>query len=136
MLKPRSLVSAGVLACLTILVFSVLHDYGPASAIRKFHAAIAANDLSDLQQVIDVPVTDDSVSYLANKWIRPLMARGIQPQVARQDRQQNAVRVAVVYKLPDGDQLAIIWIVDRDKRLWRINTRETASLLARGYQRS
>ena len=125
-------VAAVVLAVLTLAVFYVLQDYGPASAIRRFHAALATGDVAALQQVIDSPVkslVDDPQQKFLIGYVKQFVDHGIQPQVARMDRQPGSVRVAVVYTLQNHDRYAIVWIVDKKGPLWKINIKLTAAIL-------
>ena len=121
--KVPSAVAAVVLAVLTLAVFYVLQDYGPASAIRRFHVALAADNAPGVLQVIDSRLDDPNLAYIVEQ-IRPYLTQG-PPQVARIDRQQGRVRVAVVY----GNRFAVIWVVDKSGPLWKINTRLTAAVL-------
>ena len=131
--KKRALpgrLAAGVLAALTLGAFYILQDYGPVSAVRRFHTALARKDLAAIQQVVEEPVKDESVQYLFSE-LAPKLQEGVQPQLARTDRQGDQDDVVVVYNLPEGSALAIVWIVDRRGSLWKINARLTAEALYR-----
>jgi hypothetical protein len=121
-------VAAAVLATLTLTVFYVLQDYGPQSAVRRFYAAVATDNNAALQQVVDVRYDDPDVFYI-KKFVLIFVAKGIQPQLARIDRQGDTVRVAVVYHLPNRETIAIVWIVDKKRHLWTINAALTAKAL-------
>ena len=122
------LVTASILAVLTLGAFYILQEYGPVSAVRRFHMALARGDKASEQQVIDEPVKDESVQYL-EKIVGGLIGQGVQPQLARMDSQGDQDDVAVVYHLPDGGTLAIIWIVERKKSIWKIDAHSTATAL-------
>ena len=126
--KLPSVIAAAVLAVMTLAVFYILQDYGPASAIRRFHAALAKDDKAGELLVVDCPIGDPNLAFIINQ-IRPFVSRGIQPQVARMDRQPGSVRVAVVYTAQNHERYAIIWIVDKKGSLWKIDTKLTAAVL-------
>jgi hypothetical protein len=133
MTKARvpSAVAAGVLAVLTLAVFYVLQDYGPASAIRRFDAALLSNDAAGVQQVIDSPIGDPDLALIVDR-LRPYLTQSSSPEVARIDRQQGRVRIAVVYPLQNKDRFAMIWVVDKKGPLWKINTKLTAAVIRDG----
>ena len=144
--------AAAVLAVITLVAFFILQDYGPVSAVRRFHEALRRSNLpavqqalasgdaaafiqrlgsgnaATIQQVSEEPVGDPSVQYMALH-LSPLILQGIQPQLAKTEREGERDDVVVVYHLPNGEMLAIVWIVDRKGSIWKINAQETAEAL-------
>lgn len=123
------LLAACILAVLTLGAFFILQDYGPDSAVRRFHEALRRGDPAELQQVVDEPISDQTVQYVC-AFVKPLLQEGDQIQLARTDRQGDQDDVVVVYRRPNGQTLAIVWIVDRRASIWKINARLTAEALA------
>ena len=123
---PWAYLSAGILALLTLGVFYVLQDYGPESAIRKFHVAAAAGDAGALQSVTQQPVRTQEVQILAAK-VRRLLGEGYRYQVLRMDRSPTQVRAAVVYTV-GNIELPEIWVVEKDGRSWKIDAFTTEGI--------
>lgn len=124
---PGSL-TAAILAVVTLGAFAILQDYGPVSAVRRFHEAVAKGDAAALQQVVMEPVKDEDVQYLV-QGISNELVNHVQPVLARTDRQGDQDDVVVTYNQPNGQTLAIVWIVDHRNSLWKINADQTATAL-------
>ncbi len=122
-----AIIAAVVLALGTVTVFWVLQDYGPQSAIRRFHLAVAENNSVDMQQVVAQPVTSSDVQELI-RGVVFLTSNGPY-QIARMDRQPREVAAAAVYSLPGGQRQVLIWVVVKDHRLWRVDATRTLDLL-------
>lgn len=133
-LRASGAVAATVLAILTLGMFYVLQDYGPASSIRRFHAALAEKNLGELQAVtIDKIDTPDAVRFL--HFLYPAVKDKIPYTVAREDGTSKQVEAAVVYSLPNGQRSAMIWVVVRDRKIWKVDISKTLTLVesSRGF---
>jgi hypothetical protein len=130
--------AAGVLALLTIAVFYSLQDYGPESAIRRFHAAIVRGDREELQRVTEQKLDSQNVARLAVQ-VQAFMQEGFRYQLLRMQRSPSQVRAAVVYTAPDHQVFPMIWVVEKTGRVWKVDADKTATImrdsLGIGYDR-
>src|SRR4051812_16565072 len=51
----KGILSAGLLAALVLFVFATLQNYGPQSAVRRFHEAVRTGDPVELEDSIVQP---------------------------------------------------------------------------------
>jgi hypothetical protein len=124
---PSAYLAAAALAVVTLFVFGTLQDYGPESAIRRFHHAIATNNLDELQQVTEQPATSSNVRQIVQT--AAIVAQGVPYRIMKMDRSSNEVRAAVVYTLPYGRQAAVVFVVDKEGRSWKIDADKTVTVL-------
>lgn len=115
------------MALITLAVFSTLQDYGPESAIRRFHAAIASDDGPELQQVTEQSIQAPQVRYLAT-WVRLLQQQGYRYQLMRMDRSPTQVRAAVVYTAGNIVR-PMIWVVEKKGHTWKVDAVKTDTIL-------
>lgn len=123
----RAYLAAGAISLLTLYVFARLQDYGPESAIRRFHAAIANQDTQELIRVTAEPIGSNNVRLLVfsvGRWEKA----GWTYQLLRMERTSDQVRAAVVYLDPMGGTHPMIWIVERSGRSWRVNADKTMTV--------
>jgi hypothetical protein len=122
--------SAGVLVFLTLYVFYRLQDYGPESAIRRFHAAIKNRDPVDLQRVTKQPIDSSNTIKLIGM-VQPWLAEGWSYKLLRMDRSPFQVRAAVVYTPPkeEGYERPLIWVVEKSGRAWMVDVDKTVTIL-------
>lgn len=120
--------AASVLATITLGVFYVLQDYGPESAIRRYHQAILKQDRLDLQRV-SVQEIDSENSRLLAREVGGFLAIG-NYQLVRMERTPGEVRAGVVYR-PRGTQdvFPMIWIVEKKGGVWKVNVDKTLTIL-------
>ncbi len=125
--------AAALLALVTLAVFYVLQDYGPESAIRRFHRAAQNGDVRELQRVTAEPVTNPAVGEMYN-WVRRMQRIGGRYRLARVERQPTRVYAALVYEIPNGEQYATVWVVvkPRGSTLWQVAATDTRTILRRG----
>jgi len=110
---------ASLLALITLFVFYVLQNYGPESAVRRFHSiGLSALDDQDPRYPVQYAMLSrgakrelgeittgksvvESTTFLLQAIVRPLeLSRGSY-RIARIDYQEpNQVTVAVLYELP------------------------------------
>ncbi len=129
-LRALSTVPAIALALLTLTVFWVLRDYGPESAIRRFHDAVLSNDAQAVAQVTDDDFNDPSVQRLINNVIF-LGQRGATYRILGMQRETRRVAAEVQYNLPDGKAGRTIWIVVKPRRTWKVEASETGQYFRR-----
>lgn len=120
--------AAAVLALITLGVFAVLQDYGPESAIRRFHAAVMQDDPIELQSVTEQNVRTPAVRELAVQ-VRSFLSTGSY-QLLRMERSPAQVRAAVVYtSRTTHEQFPMIWIVEQRNHVWRVDANKTLTIL-------
>jgi len=118
------IITAGVLAIFTLLVFSRLQEYGPESAIRRFHVDAVARDYVDLQKVTTRSIDTVSAVQLAGI-AKAFLTGGARYQLLRMERTPIQVRAAVVYTDAAGQTFPMIWVVEKIGRSWRVNADQT-----------
>ncbi len=130
--SATNLLAAAVLTVLTLSVFSVLREFGPESAVRKFHRAVLSNNRDELLLTIQQPASQSAFSYLAqNVW--NFAKVGGRYQIRSLQRNTNQVVAEVEYSYPNGQLIAsTLWVVNREKAGWKINVDATAQLWRRG----
>lgn len=122
--------AAAALAVITLSVFYVLQDYGPESAIRRFHHAVQVGDANELARVTEQSLQDPSTSELA-RWVNQMSRLGAHYRLLRVDREPSKVYAALEYVLPNGETYPTVWIVDRTERggTWRVDAQSTVMVL-------
>jgi hypothetical protein len=116
-------VPAILLAAITLAVFWILQDYGPESAIRRFHQAAITGDRDTLQGVSLHRIESPAVQELEND-VRTLLRGGGAYRILRMDRGPRRVSAEVVYGRPGSPVvIPMIWFVDKPEghRSWRVN---------------
>lgn len=120
--------AAATLSLLTLGVFYVLQDYGPESAIRRFHDAVLKRDPVELQRVTDEDVRSQSVQQLITQ-VGAFMRSGSY-QLLRMERSATQVQAAVVYRARGSrDVFPMIWVVEKRGGLWKVNADKTMTIL-------
>ncbi len=128
--RHESWFAAAVLAVLTITVFERLRDYGPASAVRRFHAAVYSGDKAELTDVTLEPETNPHVRLLEINVLQDLEASKLHYEVARMDLAGREVRAAVIYyggRQPFGNVIIhpVVFVLERVGSTWRVNAERT-----------
>lgn len=122
--RASSLVPAIALAVLTLAVFWVLQDYGPESAIRRFHDAVLSRDALALAQVTEDDLNDLPTQRLIQN-VLLLGEKGATYRILGMQRETRRVAAEVQYNLPDGKSGRTIWIVVKRNRVWKVEASET-----------
>jgi len=121
-------VAVAVLSLLTLGVFYVLQDYGPESAIRRFHDAIVRGDGVELQRVTMEDIRSPNVRLLARD-VNNFLRNGAY-QLVRMERSQTQVKAAVVYRAKGSSELfPMIWVVEKQGSIWKVNADKTLTIL-------
>ncbi len=123
-LRASAALSAVALTLLTLFVFWVLQDYGPESAIRRFHDAVLNGDTHVLAQVTQEDIRDPRVAHLAQAvtWLDQQGARSV---ILGMHREPKLVAAEVQYTLPDGGEGRTWWIVVKIQRTWKVDASQT-----------
>jgi hypothetical protein len=123
-----------LLGTLTVFVFYVLQNYGPESAVRRYHEAIRTQNTREIQDVTQEPLQSDSQQFVFTQ-AQPY-ATFTQPRVLRILRSAREAHLDVAY-IRNGRIVGVLpWYVEkpRGSESWRINTLKTARLMLE-YQR-
>ncbi|HWD37236.1 MAG TPA: hypothetical protein VG944_00170 [Fimbriimonas sp.] len=115
--------AAAVLAAITLFVFFTLQDYGPGSAIRRFHDDVISQNYADLQRICREDINSLEVGMLA-QMLNDLDERGATSTIASEDRSAAEVDVLVLYRLQGGER-PYIWVVKKNRGTWQIDPFET-----------
>ena len=126
--RDKGWVSGAVLAGLTLGIFYVLQDYGPESAIRRFHRAISSQpvNVQELAQVTQQEVGQGVVSQLVQT-VLAIDPTAQRYQLRRMDRSPRQVRAEVAYLTPPGYVVVLPWVVRKTpgSESWRVDAVET-----------
>jgi hypothetical protein len=125
----KSIIPAFVLASIVLFVFFRLQNYGPQSAVRRFHQAIEARDSRELQQVVDEPVESASVRTLLAT-VTVLLRNG-PPGLLGARGSSTEERLLITYRDEIGNPFPIVFIVTKNPtdRNWKINASKTTNAL-------
>lgn len=120
--------AALLLSALTLSVFAVLQNYGPESAVRRFHEAAVNRNAEQLRRVSVRDLQDMPTRYLTFR-VDELIRSGTRIQIRRTIREPRRVLVEVRYFFPGGGQTSLWWHVERQPNgEWRVNARRTLEL--------
>ncbi|MBX3119911.1 MAG: hypothetical protein KF784_12665 [Fimbriimonadaceae bacterium] len=126
--SAASLPAAAVLTLLTLSVFYLLRDFGPESAVRKFHRAVLSRDFAKVQESIRPETNQESLDFLARGVWNFARADG-RFQIRSLQRNTNQVTAEVEYSFPDRSLVATtLWLVEKDQTGWKVNVNATERL--------
>ncbi len=116
--RVPGLASATVLAAVTLGTFAVFQNYGPESAVRRFHRAVATNDPSVIPQIVLTDPNGSAVQDL-KRIVAGAVHGGADYRIVKSERSSEQVEMLALY--PGG--LRIVWVVTkkRGQDRWRIN---------------
>ena len=109
--------AAAAIAAVTLGVFATFQDYGPESAVRRFHHAIANKSPNELAQVVEGPIDTTSVHDLGLDVDQALKASGANYRIVKSERSPTQVEMLALY----GGRPPIIWVVVKARDRWRID---------------
>ena len=122
--------AAAVLATVTLCVFGVFQNYGPESAVRRFHHAVAHDDLGEMAQVVTQGVDSSAMKELRGYVSRALAGSGAGYRILTSDRSEKQVVMLAKYQSTPP----IVWVVVKLPGGWRIDPYLTLQALRRlGY---
>ncbi len=143
-----SYVSAVALAGLVFFVFWALQNYGPESAVRRFHRVVArigtylppeqpydprlirAEDLYELSQLTNGAHNTDDLALLIDVIARRGVYLKARTSLARTDyKTARHALVVQVSRYPNNREEVAVFVVDKVRDSWTINARSTALLL-------
>lgn len=124
--KKTSWVPAILLAGITLAVFTSLQNYGPQSAVRRFHQAIVTRDRAALETSVLEPVDSKPVGMLL-QGVERLLLNG--PPALTGSRQMNrSEQLLLTYRDGFGNAFPIVFFVEKPERQknWKINASKTS----------
>lgn len=130
-----SLAAALAMAVLVGVVFFLLQDYGPESALRKFHQAIVSHDLAGLRRVVMAEANEDDLNRLA-AMVEGLARSGARYRLRQVSREDRRVVAMVEYVLPNRlMQPTFFWVIQKSGGRWRVDVESTMDLRRQMLQR-
>lgn len=128
-----SLFSALGVALLTFGVFFVLQDYGPESALRKFHRAAVNGNLAEVMDVVAQDAARENVEGLA-AMVYNYARAGARYQLLHVKRENKRVVAEVAYVLPNRPiAYPVLWVVEKKPGGWRVDVDETVKIRLQTY---
>lgn len=114
-----------LLAAVTLIVFFVLQNSGPESAVRQFHEAAINNSPRELQQVTLQSVNENSDAYMMASIVQHDFMAGARVRIVgtrkTMDGSPNRRIVDVVYLFNNRVVRAVPWVVVRERHLWKVD---------------
>lgn len=105
------------LAAVTLGVFGVLQNYGPESAVRRFHHAVATGDPKELAETIVGDTRSSSVTDLGTIVHAFLLENPQGFHIVQQSRTDKQVEILALY----GSGRRIVWVVVKARDRWRVD---------------
>ncbi len=109
--------AAATLAAVTLAVFATFQNYGPESAVRRFHQALTARDLKAIAQVVDTSPDNSAVQDLA-RYVEAARMGNPNYRIVKSERGKDQVEILAFY----ASGALIPWVVVRDRDHWRIDS--------------
>ena len=121
--------AAAALAGVTLGVFATFQNYGPESAVRRFHHAILTGDDKELAQVVDAPNETSAVRDL-RQYVTRALNGGSNYRIVKSERSPTQVEMLALY----AGRPPIVWVVIKARDRWRVDPYLTLQGLRRlGY---
>ena len=120
--KLISIIAAALLSGVTLSTFYLLRNYGPESAIQRFHAAALAGDQTEISKLTLRPDSPNVVELVAE--VRKMARLGARPEVENAPRGPREVIVQIVYRSAYAEETifwdvaetkASRWLIDADR---------------------
>ena len=131
--NPTGLVAALLLALLTVAVFWVLQDYGPESALRKFHRAAVNHNRRELLETVapnSYRQNVEALAYTVDSYARS----GARYQLKNVERENKRVWAEVAYLFPNRPiEFHIFWEVEKVPGGWKVNVNDTMQRILTGF---
>jgi len=121
----KALIPAAILTALVLFVFSTLQNFGPESAVRKFHEAASNLNETEISESIVQPSNPREVSFLVNQFIRALPPDStFSLRDLASNRTAKSVTVTVIYR-SNGRSISADWVAVKSPYGWRVDTHKT-----------
>ncbi|MFQ3587077.1 MAG: hypothetical protein SNJ74_02275 [Fimbriimonadaceae bacterium] len=127
-----SVLPAAILAVLTLGVFWSLREYGPETALRKFHRGAVQREIEEVYRVTVPNPNPNTVGFLATR-IHQFAQQGARYQVRYVQRRAGFVVAEVEYVFDRrGIRVPMLYVVRKVDGQWRVDTDASIALMARG----
>lgn len=120
----KALLPAVTLAALVLFVFATLQNYGPESAVRRFHEAVLTRNVEELNEVVYVPFQRQDLDALVLS-LQKLFAAGARIRLRDVERSPYMVHVSVLYHTPSGASGSGIWVARKTPAGWKVDVGST-----------
>ena len=128
--QTQSIMAAGLLAILTVLVFSKAQFGGPESAWQRYHVAVASGDTEALRGLVLRNSQGESAQQLQS-FIGRLINAGSDAQIRRVRRIGRYATLDVVYQSPQYGTVAMQFYVKKPGGRWLVDAEATWRLASR-----
>lgn len=125
--RNLSLLSAGLLAVLTLGVFVASPNRGPASAVIRFNEAIRRQD-GNMLQAVTLGDAKNQDNQLLQSLVARLLANGGTCRVTRIEREKGYALVYTVYSVPKFGLHERVFVAKYVPPVWLIDAGLTLSL--------
>jgi hypothetical protein len=115
---------AVILSAICLVTFAALRDYGPESALRRFHEAVRDGDDAAITLAVGLDVSQAKLEF-ARAQVWNLIQQGARYRILKMDRTPTRVGAEVVYTLPNGYSINFYWIMKKERRVWRVDLNES-----------
>ncbi len=128
----RAILASALLAVLTVFVFSTLRNYGPDTAVRRYHQALLEQDLNEVQRYTVGSVQSSSSRALINE-VLPILIQGGSFQIGRRTAQKDPriVFTEVMYTRRDRQKIGMVFVAERTELGWKVNADKTLYVLVK-----
>ena len=127
-LTRESVVSAVLLAFLVCVIFFPLRNYGPQSAVRRFHQAVATRDLRQITQYTEESTNNPALAELFVFVDTNLLYA--QPRLIAVQPDANRAKVLIQYQNKFGASQPVVFFVDQSTAgRWKVNCTATVTAL-------
>jgi hypothetical protein len=110
------------------VIFFPLRNYGPQSAVRRFHQAVASNDLRQIAQFAEESTNDPALAELSVFVYANL--RYAQPRLIAVQPEANRAKVLIQYQNWRGASQPVVFFVDQTTAgRWKVNSTATVTAL-------
>src|SRR5690349_8306450 len=120
--KATSIVAASIVAALTLSVFFVSLNKGPASAVTRFHEGLARPSAALVREVTGGDVNSPEAMALRQKIVVQYLQPGWSFQVTRINKGKSDAVVHVVYESPSRELASVPFALHKVNESWLIDS--------------
>jgi hypothetical protein len=116
--------AAAGLAAITLITFFVFRNFGPQSAVRRLHLAVAQLDRDEINRLTLDPLAGSPETQEVISFVRELALQNVSFEIVTVSRVHQQARVTVQYRLGRYSDTRT-WIAQQKENEWRIDCRAT-----------
>ena len=113
-----------VLAASTLAVFGRFQNYGPESAVRRFHDAVSAGNGKEIDAVVVGSARSSATIELQNT-LRSVHLGRSRYSIVKSERSPTQVDMLTLYE----NKKTMVWVVTKERDHWRIDAYLTLQAL-------